>query len=271
MARYRILLLLALVMSLSGLGAAAQAQQYAQLLRDGEQATLSVFGPRAVDVAAKTLVNEFHVAISVEDLVDMTEANLGSSAGQALTPMTALLEIRLDLRPNGSLRDIRQVLTDLVETANAQLPFGYRVDRDGDTFTLVATRTRDEHGRLVDVTPLLDHHISIPFGTRRFYEHINLWRQAVKTQTGFDIACCSASAESQPGPLIAFQADDEPARSAFLRLVRGRPARTRLIRTERGAYQLVPSDPGGYRWTMRCPPAPSSCFMTLIPIPDKRP
>lgn len=259
---------------------ASQGQEYARLLRNGEQATLSVFGPRPVDLAAKKLVEEFRLAINVEDPVylyrddvqDITPARVASSGKRLLVPKAALLEMRLDLRPDGSLRDVRQVLADLVESANAQLPFAYRIDRDGDTFTLVATRTRDEQGRSIDLTPILDRHISIPLGTRRFLEHVNLLTQALEEQTGIHIACCSASAESQPGPLIAFRADDEPARSAFLRLVRSRPARNHLVRSEPGPYNLVPSEPGGYHWLMRCEPSPSvfGCFINLAPIPDRR-
>src|SRR4029077_17544588 len=39
----------------------AQGQEFARVLRNGEQATLSVFGPRPVDLAAKKLVDEFRV------------------------------------------------------------------------------------------------------------------------------------------------------------------------------------------------------------------
>ena len=177
--------------------------------------------------------------------------------------------MRFELRPDGSLRDVRQVLADLVERANAQLPFAYRIDRDGDTFTLVQTRTRDEQGGLIDVTPILDRHISIPLGTRRFYEHVNLLTNALEQQARVRIGCCSALAESQPGPLIAFRADDEPARSAFLRLVRSRPARNHMVQIDPGRYQLVPSEPGGYYWVLSCQPG-VQCFINLFPIPDKR-
>ena len=47
--------------------ATTQGQEFARVLRNGDQATLSVFGPRPVDLAAKKLVDEFGVAINVED------------------------------------------------------------------------------------------------------------------------------------------------------------------------------------------------------------
>jgi hypothetical protein len=54
----------------------------------------------------------------------------------------------------GSLRDVRQVLADLVETANAQLPFAYRIDRDGDTFT-ARNRSRLQRQQLPPLPALL--------------------------------------------------------------------------------------------------------------------
>ena len=245
------------------------------MLRNGTEATLSVFGPRPVDLAAKTLVDEFRVAINVEDPLyfysdDVQLSHVAPSGKRVMVPRASLLEMRFDLRPDGSLRDVRQLLQDLVDTANAQLPFRYRMDRDVDTFTLVATRTRDEQGRSIDLTPILDRRISIPLGTRRFFEHVNLLTQALEEQTGFHIACCSGVADNQPGPPIAFRADDEPARSALLRLVRSRPVRNHLVRGESGAYHLVPSEPGGYHWLMKCQPGESWCFINLHPIPDGR-
>jgi hypothetical protein len=253
----------------------AQGQEFARVLRNGEQATLSAFGPRPVDLAAKTLVDEFRVAINVEDPLyfygdDVQFSHVAASGKRVTVPRASLLEMRFDLRPDGSLRDVRQLLQDLVDTANAQLPFRYRMDRDGDTFTLVATRTRDEQGRSVDLTPILDRRISIPLGTRRFVEHVNLLTRALEEQTGFHIGCCSGLADNQPGPPIAFQADDEPARSAFLRLVRSRPVRNHLVRSESGAYHPVRSEPGGYHWLMKCQPGESWCFINLNLIPDRR-
>jgi hypothetical protein len=82
-------------------------------------------------------------------------------------------------------------------------------------------------------------------------------------------ACGCQCATTQPGPPFAFRADDEPARTAFLRLVRSRPARNHLVRSE-GAYHLVASEPGGYHWLMKCQPGESWCFINLNPIPDRR-
>ena len=78
------------------------------MLRDGEQATLSVFGPRPVDLAAKKLVDEFRVAINVEDPLyfyrdDVQFSHVGPLGKRVMVPRGSLLEMRFDLRPDGSL------------------------------------------------------------------------------------------------------------------------------------------------------------------------
>jgi hypothetical protein len=116
----------------------AQGQEFARVLRDGEQATLSVFGARPVDLAAKKLVDEFRVVINVEDPLyfysdDVQFSHVAASGKRLTVPRASLLEMRFDLRPDGSVLDVRQVVQDLVSTANAKLPFAYRIDPDGDT------------------------------------------------------------------------------------------------------------------------------------------
>src|SRR5437588_10240105 len=104
--RDRNALLSSFVVILSGL-LAAQGQEFARVLRNGEQATLSVFGPRPVDLAAKKLVDEFGVAINVEDPVymyrgDLREIGVARSDRRLLVPTSSLLAMRLDLRADGS-------------------------------------------------------------------------------------------------------------------------------------------------------------------------
>jgi len=123
---------------------AAQGQEFARVLRDGEQATVSVFGPRPVDLAAQKLVDEFGVGINVEDPIyvyrdDVQLSHVTASGKPVMVPRAALLEVRVDLRADGSLLDVRQVVRDLVDTANAQMPYLYRIDNDGGMFTLIPT------------------------------------------------------------------------------------------------------------------------------------
>ena len=271
----------ALVVAFSPL-LAARGQEVARVLKNGEEATLSVFGPRPVDLAAKKLVTEFGVAINVEDPVylyrddvqDVTPARASSSGGRTLIPKAALLEMRFDLRPDGSLKDVRQLVQGLVDIANAQLPFLYRIDHDGDVFTLVASRTRDEQGRSVEMTPILDRLVTIPLGTRKVFEHVNLLTQALQQQTGVRISCCTNAVGGIPwgSTVVSFEARDEPARSALLRLLRSEPGRDRLVPVERtGASRLVKADPGRehWHWLMRCQPGDAWCIINVAPVPEK--
>jgi hypothetical protein len=279
--RNRTALLSALVVAFSGL-LAAQAQEFARVLRNGEEATLSVFGPRSVDLAAKKLVTEFGVAINVEDPVylyrddvqDVTPPRVASSGKRTLIPKAALLEMRFDLRPDGSLKDVRQLVQDLVDSANAQLPFLYRIDHDGDVFTLVASRTRDEQGRSVELTPILDRHVTIALGTRKVFEHVNLLTQALERQTGVRIGCCTSAVGGIPwgSTNVSFEARDEPARNVLLRLIRSEPGRDRLLRNPKGGgFNLVKADPGRehWHWLMRCQPGDAWCSINVAPIPEK--
>jgi hypothetical protein len=269
----------ALVIACSAVLAAQAPEEFARVVRDGQQATLSVFGPRPVDLAAKKLVDEFGVAVNVEDPVyiyrdDVQDIGVAHSGKRLLIPKASSLEMRFDLRADGSLRDVREVVRDLVDTANAQLPFSYRIDNDHDVVTLVASRTRDEQGRSIQLTPILDRRVTIPLGTRKVFEHANLLTQALEQQTGVRLGCCQTAVGGIPwgSTVVSFEARDEPARSALLRLVRSEPGRDRLVRNQQGGgFNLVKSDPGRehWRWMMRCQPREAWCFISVAAIPNK--
>lgn len=256
----------------------AQTQEFARLLRNGEQATLSAFGSRPVDLAVTKLVDEFGVAINVEDPLyfygdDVQFSHVAASGKRVMVPRAALLEMPLDLRADGSLSDVHKVVRDLAETANRLLPFGYRIDNDRDVFTLVPTRTRDEQGHSVDLTPILDRKVTIPLGTRRIFEHVNLLTESLQQETGVRVSCCQAAVGGVPwgSTVVSFETRDEPARSVLLRLLRSEP-RDRLVRNEQGgAYHLAKSEPGRehWHWTMRCQPGDSWCFVNVAAIPEK--
>jgi hypothetical protein len=258
---------------------AAQTEEFARVLRTGEQATLTAFGPRPVDLAATKLVEEFGAAINVEDPVysyrdDVQDIGAAGSGRRLLIPNSSLLEMRFDVREDGSLGDVGQVVRGLVDAANVQLPFLYRIDKDGETFTLIATRTRDEQGRGVTFTPILDRHVTVPAGTRRIFEHVDLLTRALEEQTGVRISCCQAGVAGVPwgSTVVSFEARDEQARRALLRLLRSEPGRDRLVRNEPGgAFHLVKSEPGReyWHWLLRCQPGEAWCFINVAAIPVK--
>jgi len=257
----------------------AQGQEFARVLKNGEQATLSVFGGRPVDLAAKELVNEFGVAVNVEDPLylyddDVQFSHVAASGKRVMVPRAALLEMPLVLKGDGSMRDVGQAVEALRDVANRQLPFAYRIDNDRDVCTLVPTRTRDEQGRSVDLSPLLDRHVTVPLGTRRIFQHVNLVTESLQRQTGVRVSCCQAHVGGTlwGSTVISFEVRDEPARSAFLRLLRSEPGRDRVIPIEHtGAFRLVKADAGRehWHWLMRCQPAEAWCFINVAAIPEK--
>jgi len=271
----------------------AQGQEFARVLRNGQQATLSAFGPRPVDLAATKLVDEFGIALNVEDPAylyrdDIEEIGAARSGKPLFIPKASLLEMRLDLRDDGSLSDVRQVVRDLQDTANRQLPFEYKmiseygvdmttgqVDKNVEIFWLIPARTRDDQGRFVVVTPILDHRVTIPVGTRRVFEHVNLLTESLQQQTGVRVNCCEAAVSGTlwGSTVISFSANNEPARDVLHRLLQREPGRDRLARNEQGgAFHLVKSDPGRehWRWSMRCTPRDAWCFINVTAIPERQ-
>jgi len=266
MIRQQLALVASLLIAMQGLPSAEEAE-FARVVRNGDTATLRVFGARPVDLAARKLVDEFALPVNVEDpfymnLLDLEEVKPPRAAGSGsrlLAPKPSALEIRLDLNADGSLRDARKVVQDLVDTANTRLPFQYRVDADGGVFMLVATRTRDDRGRSVELNPILDRQVSVPLGTRSILEHVQLLTQALGEQTGFHFDCCDsvAGASAWGNTVISFEARDEMARSALLRLIRNAPPSPHQHSRESGRYS----------WSMRCQPRESSCAINVAPRP----
>ena len=86
-------------------------------------------GTARLSVAAEVPV--VPVGIIGTDRVQPIGQRFPTPGKRVTIPRAALLEMRFDLRPDDSLLDVRQLVQDLVNTANAQLPFAYRIDRDG--------------------------------------------------------------------------------------------------------------------------------------------
>jgi hypothetical protein len=162
------------------------------------------------------------------------------------------LEIHFPLASDGKPADIPNVVRSLADAANAQFPFDYRLDVDGNWFTLVPTRTRDSLGRQIQITPLLDRHITIPAGTRSIAATATLMAQELSAQTGLHVSCCQAFVAGIPWGMaaIVFSANDEPARKVLKRLI-----------TEASVNQ-----PNRDYWLERCDPSSPWCAINLTHI-----
>jgi len=243
--------------------ALAQNPELGRLERNGNEATLIVEGPRPVDSAASTLASEFGIRVNVEDpayifrgdVKDVT-ANVARSTRiprPVLIPMGGKLEVHFILGSNGMPVDIAGVLRSLVDAANAQFPFQYRLDADGNWFTIIPTHTRDQLGQSVSTVPLLDRHVTIPPGTRPIMQSASLMSDALSAQTGLRVSCCQAAVAGIPWGLaeIFFEAKDEPARSVLKRLFTA----------------AAINQPDRDYWLQRCDPLPSAwCFINLAHI-----
>jgi hypothetical protein len=243
--------------------ALAQNPELGRVERNGNEATLIVEGPRPVDSAASTLASEFGIRVNVEDpayifrddVKDVT-ANVARSARiprPILIPMGGKLEVHFILGSDGMPVDTPGVLRSLVDAANAQFPFRYRLDADKSWFTIIPTHTRDQLGQSVSTVPLLDRHVTIPPGTRPIMQSASLMADALSAQTGLRVSYCQAAVAGIPWGLaeIFFEANDEPARSVLKRLF---------------AAAAI-NQPDRDYWLQRCDPLPSAwCFINLAHI-----
>src|ERR1035438_9590485 len=106
--------------------------------------------------------------------------------------------------------DIPGVLRSLVDAANAQFPFQYRLDADGNWFTIIPTHTRDQLGHSVSTVPLLDRRVTIPPGTRPIMQSASLMADALSAQTGLRVSCRQGAVAGIPWGLaeLLFEAND---------------------------------------------------------------
>lgn len=238
----------------------AQTPEAGRIERAGDQAVLIVDAPRPVDSAAITLAQEFGIAVSVEDppyvfrddVKDVTSevSRTPNPPRRVLIPKGGRLEVRFTLNSDGLPQDVPGLLRDIVAVANARLPFAYRVESDGNRFTLLPTRTRDVLGQVTEITPLMDRRVTIPAGTRSIAATAVLMADALSAQTGLRVSCCQGAGTGIPWGMteIAFKANNEPARSVLTRLI-------------------TAASPGQSRrvyWLQRCDPLPSQwCFINL--------
>jgi len=208
----------------------AQDPELGYLDVSSREAILTVDYPRPVDSAAKTLAVKYGIVINSEDppylfagdMKDVTaEAGRTMRAGFHV-PKGGRLEVRFAVKPDGTPQDPGALLQALIDAANVRFSFSYKLDIDGDAYTLIPTTTRDVQGRLIDVPALLDRKITIPLGTRSVAEHAKLMAEALSAQTGFNVSCCQAFVAGIPWGMetVSFEASDEPVRNVLRRLIR---------------------------------------------------
>jgi hypothetical protein len=207
--------------------AAQQPDEVARIERQGDSAVLSVNTFRPLDAVATELESRFGIAVSAEDPTfqfrgDMMDISLEVPRLRpgTLVPARWGFEVRFPVNPDGSPKNVHDLLASIVREANARSPFAYRLDEAGGASFFVPTRTRDAQGQSIPMTPLLDRLVTIPPGLRRVNESAALMAADLSRQTGLRVSCCQSFIAGYPWGMeqVMFAADNEPARSILRRL-----------------------------------------------------
>lgn len=207
--------------------AVPQTSDGAQIERRGDSAVLSVNTFRPLDAIATKLESQFGLVMSAEDPLfqfrgDMLDISLEVSRVRSgtLVPARWGFEVRFPVSPNGSPKNVHDLLASIVAEANLRSPFAYRLDEGGGAFAFVPTRTRDAQGRSIAITPLLDRLVTIPLGVRRIHESASLMAADLSRQTGLRVSCCQSVIAGYPWGMeaVLFDANNEPARTVLRRL-----------------------------------------------------
>jgi hypothetical protein len=246
---------------------AAQNGECAKVERSGDSINVVADSIRPVDSIANALSQRFSVSVSAEepeyqsteDFEDVAKADPQWSAEHQTVhyqvPKRRHIEVLFPASRMGHPLDIRAALQQVVENANRQTPFGYRLDIAGEFFSFVPTTTRNAAGEVESVTPLLDRKITIPPGARRLSESAEILAESLSRQTGLRVSCCQSLVAGVVWGMavVPFEAHDEPARKVLVRLIKA----NQLSEERSSSRSLV----GWNKWSLRCDDG--WCFINL--------
>ena len=161
----------------------------AAVIGNGSEITLSADSEHPVLTITNTLVQQYGIRISAEepldlfagDREDISHANpqwfVQHPGVHHSVPKQRQLTIHFSVKPDGSPVDVQHVVKQLVQAANEQFTFDYRLDVNGQFFAIFPLRARNEKGTSIPAASPLDHRITIPHGTRSIGETMNLVTQ----------------------------------------------------------------------------------------------
>jgi hypothetical protein len=248
--------ILAALLICSALGV-SRSSDCASIRRDGDEVTLTAESWHPVMAVGRALADGFGVSVSVEDpkwafpldtedvAVDDPKFSAEHHNVHYLLMKRHVLQVRFSAPRNAAPKDIPELLRQLADAANQEMPYAYRVDASDNHYALVPTKTRNSAGQVEDVQPLLDRHVTIPPGTRAIAEHAELMAEQLSQQTGLHVSCCQAFAGGilWGRTRVTFAAQDKSAREVL----------TELIRLEDEANSESPNKHPAYdHWTVGC-------------------
>lgn len=212
----------------------AQHSDCASINRAGNEVILTAKSWRPLRAIGNTLADRYGIAVSVEDpkwafpadTEDVADADpeYSSQHGNIHYQImkSHVIQIRFPVFWTGYPTNVPDLLQQLVDAANREMPYAYRLDVRDNVYALVPTQTLNSAGKTEKVQPLLDHHVNIPAGTRSIAVHAELMADQLSQQTGFHIGCCQAIVAGIPWGMakIFFEAHDKPAREILKDLIR---------------------------------------------------
>ncbi len=217
---------------------------------------LKINADRPLDVAASLLAQDYQIHINAEDpplacpddTVDTRPSRKNPiAADHFYLPKGGHLEIRFSVDKDHRPLDSLNLLSRLVAEYNRTSSFRYRLQQDKeDVYSFVPVEARDKNCRLVKITALLDHPISIPKDTRGIYETIRMFDSALSRAAGERTTTNTQTWMNRiPDIRISIGAHDEPARNVLLTIIKATPYRF---------YWLVREQPYHGGWTINLMP-----------------
>ena len=213
--------------------AVAQSSHCASVIRTEKEVVLSADSWDPVFDIASTLADRYGISVSVEsprwafpsDTEDVASVDPQFSAQHNnihyLMIKRHSVQVRFSAPDDAHPTDFPRLLLQIVEAANREMPYAYRLEVLDNNYAFVPTKTRYSRGDLEDVEPLLDYHVSIPAASRPIAEHAQLLAKQLSEQTRLNVSCCQTLVSGVPWGWaeVSFEANDEPAREVLRKLI----------------------------------------------------
>jgi hypothetical protein len=239
------------------IGGEQNPNECASVTENGDEVTIRAKSWDPVFNIGRTLADRYGISVSVEapkwafpsDTEDVAVADPEFSEQHNNIHYDIMkrhtVEVRFSTSGNGRPGDVVQLLRQIADAANKEMPYGYRLDASGGDYALVPTSTRNSNGDLEDVLPLLDRNVTIPSGTRSIAEHAKLMADELSKQTGLRVGCCQALVAGVPWGTaqISFEADNKPARQVLKQL---------MVVEQKANSESSATHPYYDHWVVRC-------------------
>jgi len=249
--------ILAGLLAASFLGGPQNPNECAFVTENGNDITIRATSWDPVFNIGRTLADRYGISVSVEapkwafpsDTEDVAVADPEFSERHNNIHYKVMkrhtVEVRFSASEIGHPDHVARLLRQVADAANKEMPYGYRLDAIAGDYALVPTKTRDSHGDLEDVLPLLDRKVTIPLGTRLIAEQAKLMADDLSKQTGLHIGCCQAlvAGVSWGTAQISFEADNKPARQVLKQL---------MVAEQKANSESSATHPYYDNWVVRC-------------------